>query len=92
MPQVAPHRGRGVVAAGLSFPKLGLHQCQSEKQGQTKSGGSQLVPFSRPKPRPDRRHSRDFGRQRPRDPTETDSLAEQAGFEPSVPLENVRSI
>src|SRR6516225_7253627 len=28
---------------------------------------------------------RDFGRQRPRDPTETDSLAEGTGFEPSVP-------
>jgi hypothetical protein len=27
---------------------------------------------------------RDFGRQRPRDPTETDSLAEEAGFELSV--------
>ena len=33
-----------------------------------------------------RRHSRDFGRQRPRDPAETDSLAEQAGFELPVPV------
>jgi hypothetical protein len=79
------HRGRRVVATGLSFPEVGLHQCPPEKQGQTESGRSQLVPFSRPEPGPDRRHSRDFGRQRRRDPAETDSLAEEAGFEPLVP-------
>ena len=45
-----PHRGRRVVATGLSFPELGLHQCPSEKKGQTESGHSQLVPFSRPEP------------------------------------------
>src|SRR6516162_1024866 len=43
-------------------------------------------PFSRPKPNPDRRHSRDFDRQRPRDPAETDSPLEQSGFELLVPL------
>ena len=47
-----PHRGRRVVATGLSFAEVGLHQCPSEKQGQTKSGRSQLVPFSRPEPAP----------------------------------------
>src|SRR6516225_987780 len=41
-------------------------------------------PFSRPKPNPDRRHSRDFGRQRVRDPAETASAAERRGFEPPV--------
>jgi hypothetical protein len=65
---------------------VGLHQCPSEKQGQTKSGRSQLVPLSRPEPGPDRRRSRDFGRQRPRDPAETDSAAEERRFEPPVPL------
>jgi len=79
------HRGRRVVATGLSLAEVGLHQCQSEKQGQTKPGRRQLVPFSRPRPGPDRRESRDFGRQRPRDPTETDSLAEGMGFELAVP-------
>jgi hypothetical protein len=32
-------------------------------------------------------HGRDFGRQRARDPAETDSLAEGNGFELSVPRE-----
>jgi hypothetical protein len=44
---------RRIVATGLSFAEVGLHQCLSEKQSQTKSGRRQLVPFSRPKPGPD---------------------------------------
>jgi len=55
--------------------------------GPIESGGSQLVPFSGPKPISDRRHIRDFGRQRPRDPAETDSPQEGNGFELSVPRE-----
>ena len=78
----APHRGRRVVATGLSCAEVGLHQCPSGKTGPTASGRT----FSRPEAGPDRRHSRDFGRQRPRDPAETDSLAEGAGFETSIPL------
>jgi hypothetical protein len=58
-----------------------LHQ-----RAQTEVAYIQLVPFSRPIPGPDPRHGRDFGRQRARDPAETDSLAEQSGFEPLVPL------
>src|SRR6516162_5109583 len=29
--RVRPHRGQRVVATGLSFPELGLHQCRTEK-------------------------------------------------------------
>jgi hypothetical protein len=50
-----------------------------------------LVPFSCPEPDIDRRRSRDFARQRPRDPAETDSLAEEDGFEPSVPRGETRA-
>src|SRR6516162_563471 len=46
-------------------------------------------PFSRPEAGADRRHSRDFGRQCARDPAETDSLAEQAGFELLVPMDEL---
>jgi len=38
-----PHRGPRGVATGLSFAEVGLHQCPSEKQGQTASGRSRLV-------------------------------------------------
>ena len=38
---------------------------------------SQLVPFPRPKPDPDRRPGRDFGRHRRRDPAEADYAAEE---------------
>jgi len=44
-----------------------------------------LVTFSRPQPGHDRRHSRDIGLRCPRDLAETDSLAEEDGFGPSVP-------
>jgi hypothetical protein len=55
------------------------------EKGQTQSGRPQRVAFPRPKPGPERRHSRAVGRQRPRDPAETDWLAEETGFELSVP-------
>jgi len=72
-----PQRGRRVVVTGLSYAEVGLHQCPLEKKDETPSGRSRLVPFSRPQAGPDRRHSRDFGRQRPRHPAETDSVTER---------------
>ena len=83
---------RRVVATGLSFAEVGPHQCLSEKQSQTKSVRSQLVPFSRPKPGPDGASAATLTRQRPRDPAETDSAAEGDGFEPSVPRSSVSSV
>ena len=68
--------GELFLKARLGTAEVGLHQCPSEKQSQTKSGRSQLVPFSRPEPGPDRRQTRDFARHRLRDPAETDSAAE----------------
>jgi len=41
-----------------------------------------------PKNPPRQRQGRDFDRQRPRDPAETDSAAERMGFEPLVPPVN----
>ena len=70
---------------------MGLHQCPSEKQSQTKSGRSQR-PFLTSQTRPRRRHTRDFDRQHLPGPAETDSPAEGIGFEISVPRrDTVRS-
>src|SRR5262249_18424024 len=79
------HGGRRVVATGLSCAEVGLHQSATEKQRKTAPGGCRLVPFSCPEAGADRRHSRDFGRKRPRDTAETASLAEEGGFELAVP-------
>ena len=43
-----PCRGLRVVASGSSFPKVGLHQCPSEKNGQRSAGSQPARPFSRP--------------------------------------------
>ena len=71
----------GGATAGrfVDLQEAGAVLAESQPEWRASLGWSQLVPFSRPEPGPDRCHSRDFGRQRPRDPAETDSAAEGGG-------------
>ena len=81
-----------VVCTGLSSPEVGLHQWPLEKQGQEAWVRGQPVPSHVPIRAPTGAQAVAFGRKRPRDPAETDSLAEGDGFEPSVPRSPVSSV
>src|SRR5439155_15642631 len=80
------HRGSRVIANGVSFPEVGLHQCPTEKNSQGVTARGQRVPSHVPNRHADRRGCRAFGLQPRQFTTETDSPLEESGFEPLVPL------
>ena len=91
MPQAAGlTRGRTSFANGQNFREVGLRQCLSEKKGKVASGCAWPVPSQVPVHRPSAAKPRGSSGRARRFTAETDSLLEEAGFEPSVPRQRQR--
>jgi len=85
-PRPRPPSRLRVVANGLSFPEVGLHQCPSEKKGEGVPVRSLHVPSHVPSHPQTAAKVRGFSPTTSRFTAETDWLLEERRFEPSVPM------
>jgi hypothetical protein len=82
----APPRPRVVLRQGQDLPKVGLHQCPSERKGEGGPVRGLHVPSHVPSHPQNAAKLQGFSRTASAFTAETDCLLEEAGFEPLVPL------
>jgi hypothetical protein len=81
-----PHHGRASFANGQDFREVGLHQCASERRRKGGPVCSEHVPSHVPSHTQTTAKVRGFSPTVPGCTAEIDSLLEESGFEPLVPL------
>ena len=91
-PRPRRHLGRASFAKGKNFREVGLHQCLSERKVEGGPVRSPDVPSHVPSHLQNAAKVRGFSLTASGFTAETDWLLEEAGFEPSVPLRNQRTL